>query len=995
MKPQPPESTKRFWRSLERLYRSPALSELDAGEFPLGAEQLPEGITRRGMLELLGASMALAGLASCRRPEQEIVPFVTAPESSIPGVSKRYATTIPWSWGGHGVVVESHEGRPTKVEGNELHPFSMGRASAWMQASILDLYDPDRSSRVMRRAERDAPLSASSWEDFLAFWEALAPEIEDKMGADLAVVSAPASSPTLFQQREYFLDRFPEARWVVHEPLGPQNRFEGLRQLTGRTFRPVLHLERARRIACFDADILLSEPEAVTQARGFARGRRIDGDDEMSRLYVVESTLSLTGANADHRLAVPSHRVGTVLAALAAELERLGIAVGLEGVAMPNVSDATRDKVGILARDLAAFRERSIVTVGYGQPAPVHALALAVNRALGAVGTTITFHGNDHLSWGSTSELAELVEAMRGGSIRTLVVLGGNPVYTAPADLSLASALKAVDNVVQLSTRLDETSEVATWHLPQTHVFEEWGDLRAADGTLSVVQPLIAPLYRGRSASELLASMTEDRYEEGYELVLATWREHILEGEDFQARWNQTLHDGRLEASALSTSEVPVEDGAARRAFDAIVSGSARDDSLELVFIPSSSVYDGRFSNNAWMQELPDPITKTTWGNAALVSPVTAGELGLATGDVVTLELGERRIDAPVMVLPGQATGSIALPLGYGRNRAGRVGDGVGVDAYRLRTRDALHAVTGLLVHRTGRQHDLAVTQEHWSMEGRELIREATLDDFRNEPETGSVHGAPALWEAPTLGAQNQWGMAIDLNSCTGCNACVTACQSENNVPVVGEEQVRRSREMHWIRIDRYFAGSPEGPQVSFQPVPCMHCETAPCEQVCPVGATMHDQEGLNVMVYNRCIGTRYCSNNCPYKVRRFNFFNFTFEYTEPVKMAMNPDVTVRSRGVMEKCSYCVQRLNEAKIGAEREGVDLRDGDVQTACQQTCPSEAIIFGDIADLESRVSREKKKSRNYVLLEEMNHKPRTSYLEKIRNPHPEWRSDANAV
>ncbi len=998
MNPAAPETSKRYWRSLERLYRSPALSELADGEFPAGAAELPKGVTRRGMLELLGASFALAGLASCRRPEHEIVPFVIAPESTIPGVSKRYATTLPWGWHGHGVVVESHEGRPTKVEGNELHPFSLGGASAWMQASILDLYDPDRSSRVMWRSEHETPLSPSSWEDFLTFWEETAPELDDTRGGDLAVLSAPASSPTLFRQRELFLERFPEARWVVHEPLGPENVLEGVRRLTGRALRPVLHLERARRIVCLDADILLTEAEAVTQARGFARGRRVDGvNEEMNRLYAVESTLSLTGANADHRLAVPSHRVGAVLAALAVELEGLGVPVGVESVDLPDFDEDVRDAIAILARDLAAFPERSLVATGYRQPPAVHALALAVNRALGAIGTTLTLHEDDHLSWGRSSELAELAEAMHGGTVRTLVVLGGNPVYTAPADLELSKALSAVDNVIQLSTHLDETSDHASWHLPQTHSLEAWGDVRAADGTLSIVQPLIAPLFRGRSAIEIVASMLEDRFEEGYRLVRDTWKDHVFQGEDVEPRWRRTLHDGVLESSALDSPEISFEEGAVQRAFGSLVNVSAREGELELVLVPSASTYDGRFANNAWLQELPDPITKLTWGNAALVSPATARELGVDTGDVVALELGGHRVETPLMVLPGQADGSIALALGYGRTKSGRVGDGVGVDAFQLTTSEAPHAVMGLGVDRVGRRHDFAFTQEHWSMEGRDLVREATLEDYRNEPPAGREHlghDAPALWEAPSLEGDYQWGMTVDLNACIGCNACVTACQSENNIPVVGKAQVERSREMHWLRIDRYFSGRPEEPRVSFQPVPCMHCENAPCEQVCPVGATVHDGEGLNVMVYNRCIGTRYCSNNCPYKVRRFNFFNFTAEYTETVKMLMNPDVTVRSRGVMEKCSYCVQRVNEAKITADGEGRQLRDGDVRAACEQTCPSQAIVFGNVADLESRVSREKRNRRNYVLLEEMNNKPRTSYLAKIHNPHPDWKSDASA-
>ena len=979
----------RYWRSLDRLLDSPVVREQLASEFPEGASLPPEGFTRRGMLKLMGASFALAGLASCRRPEELIVPFVAAPEELVPGVPKHYATTMPFGTSAYGLLVESHDGRPTKIEGNELHPSSRGAASSWMQASVLDLYDPDRSRHVIRR-EPGGQRNDSSWEDFLSFWTEVAASAVETGGAGLAVLTEAYSSPSIARLARQFRERFPESRWVVYEPAGDENVFEGIRLATGRPYRPVYQLEKAKRILSLGADFLLTESESVRHAKGFAASRR--PSEDMSRLYVVESTLSLTGANADHRLALPCRDIAAFIASLATELRGQGLSLEIPETAVtppwPAWEESVRERLRVIAEDLAAFPGEAVVIAGRDQPKEVHALALAINHALGAMGQTVSLAELDDAGWSQPSELELLSEEMTRGTISTLVVLGGNPVYTAPAGWKFAEALEQVEHTIHLSTHSNETSQRCEWHLPQAHFLESWGDARAADGSASIVQPLVAPLYEGRSHIELLDLLAHDRESPGYGLVRDTWLGSILGDEDVESRWNRALHDGVLVGSARVSSSVEIDGDGVRRSLESALRPVDRD-SLEIAFPLSSTLHDGRFTNNGWLQELPDPITKLTWDNAALVGPATAKSLQIGTGDVVTLEVDGARVGVPVLVLPGQAEGSVALSLGYGRTACGRVGDGVGVSAYSIRPSSGLFA-SGLRVERTERTHDFAQTQQHWEMEGRELVKETTLAEYRDQPDVVSSHRSEPLplWEEHSYAESPQWGMSIDLNACIGCNACVTACQSENNIPIVGKEQVARSREMHWLRIDRYVAGTPDNPEVVFQPVPCMHCENAPCEQVCPVGATVHSEDGLNTMVYNRCIGTRYCSNNCPYKVRRFNFFNYTKDLPETLQMLMNPDVTVRSRGVMEKCTYCVQRINAVRIEAKQTDRAIRDGEVRTACQQTCPVEAIVFGDINDLQSDVAQQKADPRHYVLLEELHHKPRTSFLAKLRNPNPAW-------
>jgi MoCo/4Fe-4S cofactor protein with predicted Tat translocation signal len=975
--PAPPRP-RDHWRSLEQLADTPEARAFLEREFPVGASELPEGIDRRSLVQMLGATLGLAGLTACRRPVENIVPFVAPPEDLVPGVPKRYATTMPFGISGYGLLVESHEGRPTKIEGNDLHPATAGTASAQMQAAVLGLYDPDRSQHPVERNAR------KTWADFVAAWKALEGDYLASGGNGLAVLAPASSSPTLFRLATALRQRFPQLRWATWEPVSEENAIAGAALMTGRPLRPTYNLGAARVILSLDADLLLSESDAVAHARGFVAGRRLASEKEtMNRLWVVESAFSTTGAMADHRLALPSGRVGAFALALG---QALGLPAAAGAGELPGVPPRW---IAALAKDLRANAGHGLVVAGREQPPAVHALALAINAALGNLGTTVLLREPVDVMSSNTAELAALAGAIQGGAVSTLIVLGGNPVYDAPADLRLD--LKKVKNVVHLGMAVDETAANAHWHLPEAHFLEAWGDCRSSDGTVSVVQPLIEPLFGGHSAVEMLGLLASGEDRPGYDLVRETWSGLLPAGAApaaFDDAFNKVLHDGLLAGStvppvAIAPAAVPA--GALARLAAPAAEG------LELVFRPSPAVHDGRFANVSWLQEMPDAVTKITWGNAALVAPKTAERLGLKNEDGVRLKAGNVEAELPAWIVPGQAEDTVVVHLGYGRRAAGRAGTGVGTDVYPLRTRAALGFVSGVTLEPSGQRHLIAQTQDHGSMEGRPVIREASLEEWRHEPnfaaEMVEVPKSGPLWEQHRYENGPQWGMAIDLSSCTGCNACLIACQSENNVPVVGHDQVRRGREMHWLRIDRYFSGSPEQPEMVFQPMPCQQCENAPCEQVCPVAATTHTEDGLNAMVYNRCIGTRYCSNNCPYKVRRFNFFNFTKDTPELVKMAANPDVTVRSRGVMEKCTYCVQRIQSARIDAKMAERPLADGDVRTACQQTCPTQAITFGDIRDPGSQVNERKQNSRNYVLLAELGNKPRTSYLARIRNLHPD--------
>ena len=1004
--------TRTYWRSLAQLEERPEYREALEREFPKGASELPEGVTRRDMMMLLGASLSLAGLAGCRRPVEEIVPYVTAPEDAVPGIPRYYATTMPFRRSAYGLIVESHEGRPTKVEGNPAHPSTLGASSSRVQASVVGLYDPDRSQSLTLNGAR------KSWDDFVTAWTQLSEAHAADGGAGLAVLSESFSSPTLARLASELRARYPQVQWATYDAVSDENRLAGLRQVTGRDLDLLLRIDRASVILCLDADPLLTDPEMIRHARAFSAGRREGASGgAMNRLYAVEAVYSLTGAMADHRLRLESRHMASFLASLAARLAAPGAAAaGLAEATVPGVDPRWIDA---LARDLLANRGRGLIVAGERQPPAVHAAVCALNALLGNAGSTVSYYETKDAALPSAGSLASLVTAMNAGSIQTLVVLGGNPVFDAPADLDFASAMAKVPHTIALGHTVDETSSKAEWHIPRAHYLESWADARAAGGTLSVVQPLILPLFGGRTPVEVLGLMAAGEDRPGYDIVRDTWTP-ILGEDEFDRKWNRVLHDGILAGSELPEVVPDVRPEPFAELAGLIEGGTGRTGAgsagaLEVVFVPSPWLHDGRFANDGWLQELPDPLTKLTWDNPALVSPATAGRLGVANTDLVRLDYAGRSIELPVWILPGMADGVVALTLGYGRRHAGRVGSGVGFDTFTVRTSRAPGFDEGAELTRLGSTSSLSATQDHGSMEGRPLVRESTLAELRSDSAShaapaGDAHGEDAshapkgipgplgvfqeeahhfsLWKEHTYDQGHQWGMTIDLNSCIGCNACMVACQSENNVPVVGKAQVANGREMHWIRVDRYFSGEPSGsPEVVFQPVPCMHCEDAPCEQVCPVAATVHDGQGLNVMVYNRCIGTRYCSNNCPYKVRRFNFFNYTKNTPDILQLAMNPDVTVRARGVMEKCTYCTQRINRARIDARLGGRELGDGDVKTACQQACPASAIEFGDLRDQSSRVARAKADSRNYALLDELNTRPRTTYLAKVRNPNPE--------
>ncbi len=976
-------SGKTYWRSLNQLANTPEYREFLEREFPEGASEMKDGLTRRTFLSLMGASIAMAGLAGCRKPVEKILPYVTAPENIIPGVPKYYASTMPLGNSAYGILVESHEGRPTKIEGNKLHSSSQGASNSWIQASMLGLYDPDRSQSVTNG------LARSDWESFVAGWRTRLEEHKKDGGAGLAVLSEAFTSPTMARLAAKLRKDFPNATWVAYEPVSDENIYAGIELATGEKLQPVYDYGKAEVILSLDSDFLSTESEQISAVRGYAAGRRLESEkDSMNRLYVAEGAYSLTGSVADHRMRVRTSEIPAFAAAVAAELQAQGVNI-VGGAALSGFANHGFDKnwLRVVASDLINARGNCLVVAGYRQPAALHALVAAINQALGANGNSVNYRRLADAELSNRDGFAALVRRMDAGEIKSLVMLGGNPVYNAPADLNFSRALNKVEYSIHLSLHQDETTREAEWHVPMAHYLESWGDARAVDGTLSVIQPMIEPLFGGKSNCELAHFIMTGEDVRGYEIVRETWR-NILRSGGFEVAWQRVLHDGVLNGSAEGPVAATINGSAVGGAIGSLPKAVQ---GLEVVFQVSPSVYDGRFANNGWLQETPSPITKLTWDNPALISFATAREHNLENGDLIQLELNGRSLELPVWVVPGQADNMLVLDLGYGRTHAGRVGNGVGFDTYRLRTSGAMFAAGGAGITKLNRTYLLASAQDHGSMEGRPLIREATLAEYREDPNFAPemVEHPPlkSLWDEPDYSEGYQWGMAIDLTTCVGCGACSVACQSENNIPIVGKQQVSNGREMHWMRIDRYFAGNLDEPEVAHQPVTCQHCENAPCEQVCPVAATMHDREGLNLMVYNRCIGTRYCSNNCPYKVRRFNFFNYTKDMPEIIQMAMNPDVTVRFRGVMEKCTFCIQRISEAKINAKLSDRRVQDGEVTTACQQACPAGAITFGDLNDPNSKVRKVKEQNRNYAMLSELNVQPRLTYLARIRNPHPE--------
>ncbi len=968
------------WRSLAE-----AAGRIDpdaAREFPRGVDEPDASLGRREALRLLGASVALAGASGCARaPRGQIVPYAHQPPEVTPGVPSHYATAMTLGGYATGLLVESHEGRPTKIEGNPDHPASLGATGLFEQASILSLYDPARARGLSQGGQ---PRS----------WRRLVDTLHRSGSADgrlegTHLLLEPTSSPTTADLVQKLTARAASVHYYA--PLRRDAVWEGTRLVFGRPLEPVFELHDADVVVCLDDDLLASGPFHCRYARQFAAARRVrSGRDAMNRLYCVEPVLTVTGARADHRLRARARDVLTVALAL---LREVGAGAAAPGSLAPlrelllGVREAAEAQpwVGAVARDLAAHRGRSLVVAGETQPPLVHAVAGLLNAVLNNVGQTVRYLTPPIVDAGAPSHgLEPLLGELDAGRVQSLVVLGGNPVYTAPADAELSRRIKGARSSVYLGMYENETARDCEWVAPLAHYLESWGDARALDGTTSIVQPLIAPLFGGRTPDEILAVLLGATEPAAYDTVRAYWKGARA---DFDAVWRSALQKG-LVPGTLAPAEPVVASARALAAPIAAASSVARSATLELVLRADSKVHDGAFANNAWLLELPDAMTKLTWGNAALVSPGTATRLGLSTEDVVSLTLEGRSLTVPVFVMPGQADDSFALSLGYGREGAEELGK-VGANGYRLRTTRAPFFDDGLAVAKTGATQPLASTQEHWSMEARPIALDSRLAQYREDPGEvikGQNAVRQTLYQLRPDG-ENQWAMSIDLNACTGCGVCVIACQAENNIPIVGESGVRKNREMHWIRIDRYFEADLDNPVVEVEPMACQHCEKAPCEYVCPVGATVHSPDGLNEMVYNRCVGTRFCSNNCPYKVRRFNWFDYNRDKPEPERMMMNPDVTVRARGVMEKCTYCVQRIRETEIHTRIEGRPIADGDVRTACQQACPSGAIVFGSLADPTSEVSRLHANDRTYKVLDELGTLPRTRYMVRLRNPNPE--------
>jgi len=944
-----------YWRSLEQLSDSQEFQDILQREFPAGASELNDPVTRRNFMKIMGASVALAGMTACRMPKESIVPYVKSPENVIPGKAKFYASTFTFADHAYGVLVESHDGRPTKIEGNEQHPGSLGAANSYALASVLSLYDPDRSKNPTFKG------AANTWNQFEQDWRTWSDA--SKQGEGMAVVAESFSSRAIENLTDQFRKQYPKATWLTYEPVSAENVTMGVRAVSGKAARPQYHLEGASIILSLDSDFLGSEPDSIRLTKEFSKGRRVHSPkDTMNRLYAVESNTSSTGAMADHRLPLESSKMGGFLVSLG---QALGISVPTKFQKLAEHADWIK----VLADDLKKNKGKSVVIAGAHQSAFVHAMVTLINQSI-ASSSLVTYHSVSAPV--QVESLKKFAEAAKKG-FKTLIMLGGNPAYNMPAELDFAKIIQNTENTVHVSSYMDETSSLSKWHLPLSHYLESWSDAESLDGTQGIVQPLIQPLYDSKGMLEVVHLLAKKTQRSGYDIIMDEWK---------GKNWKKVLHDGVLKTStAVSISSSSANLGS-------LNSLSAKDE-LEVTFKPSPSTFDGRFANNGWLQETPQPITKITWDNPALISPALAKKHELKNGQFVELKNGERSLQLPVFIVPGQAKNSITLMLGYGRD-FGSVAKGHGYNTYKLRSMINPDVETGYTLTALPKTVKIASTQDHGSMEGRPLVREATKEHFNEHPDFAKhmVEHPPlkSLWKEHEYKEGYQWGMVIDLNTCTGCTSCVTSCQSENNIPIVGREQVLNNREMHWIRIDRYFSGNEDAPMIVHQPVPCMHCENAPCEQVCPVNATVHDKEGLNVMTYNRCIGTRYCSNNCPYKVRKFNFFNYTKDTPQVQQMAANPDVTIRFRGVMEKCTYCVQRINEVRTTAKLEERTIRDGEIKTACQQACPADCISFGNVLDPNSQVSKMKQLDTNYSLLEELNVKPRTTYLAKLRNPNP---------
>lgn len=1020
---------KSYWRSLDELADTPEFQQLLHREFPSMAGEWLDG-SRRTFLKIMGASLALAGLGGCkswpRMPKETLAPYAHRPANRDPGVPVYYTTGMDFGGIGQGMLVTSVDGRPIEVNGNPSHPLNRGSTDFIGQASVLNVYDPDRSRSVlMRSGGADGPLVESSWQAFDAFWKKHAGYLQATKGRHFAVLAPESSSPSAYDMRKRLLKMYPEASWYEWEPISRDNVRLGTALAFGRPYRVVPNLQNADVVLSLDMDLFVGDPLSIKLARDFVSRRRITNPEtgamakSMNRLYVVESQFTKTGAQAEnvrHRIPVAAQDVAVVACELAAELVRQGLSVEQSLPPVPaGITKADPKVMEALAADLLGHKGRCIVVVGSQQPPAVHALAAVLNDALGNNGRTVTYY-HEPMPERPThvAAMQALAAAVGKEEISTLLILDGNPAYDAPADLDFGALLKKVPLSVRLGNYVDETSQFCTWHLPEAHYLENWGDVRTFDGTVSLVQPMIAPIFGGKSIIEVLAIAMQDSVRSGYEIVQRT-----LGMKPSEWRWKKSLFDGYVEKTAWSPATPALAVGGLHGALSQLLAAAGTPltpENLELVYVADSKVYDGRFANNGWLQELPGPMTRLTWDNVALVNPATAAKLGISShkAPMLKVSVGGRSLKIPAYIMPGQAENSIALALGYGRTKAGNVGDGVGFDVYKIRTAAALNFEAGAKVEVLAQDYTLATTQNHFVMSvvsqeaiatrAPELIHEATFAQLLKDPALGHKKKTVVpLWEAHRFDTGYQWGMAVDLTACTGCSACVIACQAENNIPVVGKQQVVMGREMQWIRIDRYFRGTDSGQPASVnQPVMCMQCENAPCESVCPVGATSTAPDGLNTMTYNRCIGTRYCMNNCPYKVRRFNYFDYNAgtlkNLYEPnllrapmndlEALQKNPQVSIRMRGVMEKCTYCVQRIEIGRVTAERDGNRrIRDGEITPACAQACPTQALVFGNIRDSKSRVAILHGQQRCYGLLDkELGTLPRTRYLPKISNPNP---------
>jgi molybdopterin-containing oxidoreductase family iron-sulfur binding subunit len=1002
-----------YWRSLGEYADTPEFREYLHREFPEQASEWNDPKGRRQFLKLMSASLALAGVSACtKQPPEKIIPYVRQPEELVPGRPLFFATAYPFGGVATPVLVESHEGHPTKVEGNPEHPAGLGGSDVFAQAAILGLYDPDRLQTVLYRGD------VRGWSDFVTAVKGHLNAQKVTQGAGLRFLTETITSPSVAEQITLIRQAYPQAKWHRWDAVNRDGAREAARQIAGHAADPIFHFDKADVIVTLDADFVASGPASIRYSRDFAARRRAGVEAEpagtaphapiMNRLYAIESTPTLTGAKADHRLALR-----------ASEIE--AAARALSGGDAGSLSNSRAQKFLVtVAADLQAHRGRSLVIAGDSQPAAVHQLAHALNVSLGNVGTTVTYipavdiNPEDQLA-----SMKDLTQAMDAGHVDLLVILGGNPVFTAPSDLAFADKLAKVPLSISYGLYADETSVRCHWNLPEAHAFESWSDARAYDGTVTVMQPLIAPLYEGRTLQEVFATFIDAQTgRSAHDLLKDYWTRAYTgsvggftitdsTGQTFksaESMWKHVLHDGWVPGTGAGAPGAEdagqvMEAGKSAPPTSGPQPPASTATGLEIIFRPDPTIWDGRYANIGWLQELSKPLTKATWDPAAWMSKPTADAKGLRDGDLAELRYRGNTAKLPVIVVPGHPDNAVTVFFGYGKQVTGRVSApsepvANDFDVFRLRTSDALWFGSGLEIARAGR-YAVSRTQEHHLMEDRAPVRVADVETYRKYPDVIARQGETpprTLTLVPEwdYSGRYKWGMSIDLTACTGCGACTLACQSENNIPVVGKEQVGHGRVMHWIRVDHYFEGNPDdlnSIKTYHQPVPCMQCEKAPCELVCPVGATVHSAEGLNDMVYNRCVGTRYCSNNCPYKVRRFNFLLFQDWTTPSFEPLRNPDVTVRSRGVMEKCTYCVQRINTARIDAERQDRNIKDGEVVPACAAACPADAIIFGDLNDPNSRVSKAKAHERDYSLLGSLNTRPRTTYLAAIQNPNPE--------